>query len=519
MLHADSSGPDDPKQNVVVPGAGIALTLLLAINLFNYIDRQVLAAVEPEIRRELLGGGEVDIRDELLGISQAGDSNARTMMGLLSTAFLLTYMLSAPLFGWLAERMSRWWIVGIGVALWSLASGASGFEWPVASLTVAFWLLFCTRLFVGVGEGAYGPVAPTMISDMYPVKKRGQVIAWFYLAIPIGGALGYAWGDLIRKAIDWRWAFYLVMPPGLLLGALCFFLREPPRGKADAVKETQRQPTWYDYVYILKIPSYTINTVAMTLMMFGLGGLGYWMPDYLDEKVNERVRTAVLPGGDPEQFQSDEGRRQLKEVFDRKYAGDTGTADLKALKDREEQATGLCGLGPRTTFGVLTAVSGLIATLLGGLAGDWLRPRVRGAYFLVSGLTMILGFPMLLLFLKTPFPIAWLFGFVAVFALFFSTGPTNTILANVTHPALRAGAFALNILLIHAFGDAISPPVLGFVAGQFGMSTAFIVVSFTMVIGGLLWMWGARYLDEDTRLAASRLPETDPHLTGGKMAV
>src|SRR5262249_23140594 len=119
-------------------------------------------------------------------------------------------------------------------------------------------------------------------------------------------------------------------------------------------------------------------------------------------------------------------------------------------------------LGPiNTIFGAIVVVSGLAATLLGGLAGDWLRPRFPSSYFMVSGLTMLLAFPMILLVLVVPFPACWIFVFAAVFCLFFNTGPTNTILANVTHPAVRSTAFAVNILIIHTFGDAISPVVMG----------------------------------------------------------
>jgi MFS family permease len=419
-------------------GARSALLLLLAINLFNYIDRQVLAAVEPEIRRELLP-------DE-------SPAEAQTKMGLLSTAFLITYMLSAPLFGWLGDRTSRWLLVGIGVILWSLASGASGIYWPVA---VGFWMLFLTRCFVGIGEGAYGPVAPTMISDLYPVKERGRVLAWFYLAIPVGGALGYAFGEIVKNALDWHWAFFLVVPPGLLLGILCFLMREPPRGRADAIAEARpRKVGLKDYMQIIKIRSYLLNTLGMTAMTFAIGGLAYWMPEYLEEKK---------------------------------------TPDL-------------LGIGPRTVFGIITALSGLLATLLGGWMGDWLRPRYSGSYFLVSGMAMLLGFPMVLLFLALPFPWAWIFAFLAVFCLFFNTGPTNTILANVTHPSVRASAFALNILIIHALGDAISPPVIGYIAGATdSMATGFVVVSLMMLVGGLLWLWGTHYLGRDTALAPTRL--------------
>src|SRR5262245_527866 len=181
------------------PGARLALALLLCINLFNYIDRQVLAAVEPDIRRELL----------------PDDANAKTKMGFLSTAFLVTYMLAAPSFGWLADRVSRGKLIGIGVIVWSLASGGSGIRWPL-ELALAFWILLLTRCLVGVGEGAYGPVAPTLLSDLYPEKVRGQVLSWFYLAIPVGGALGYALGGQMsawRPEDGWRWAFFSVVPP------------------------------------------------------------------------------------------------------------------------------------------------------------------------------------------------------------------------------------------------------------------------------------------------------------------
>ena len=100
--------------------------------------------------------------------------------------------------------------------------------------------------------------------------------------------------------------------------------------------------------------------------------------------------------------------------------------------------------------------------------------------------------------LFTPFPYAWGFVFAAVFCLFFNTGPSNTILANVTHPSIRATAFALNILVIHALGDVISPPIIGWVSDRWNMQVAFGVVGFMFLVGGAFWLWGARYLARDT---------------------
>jgi predicted MFS family arabinose efflux permease len=426
-----------------VPGARMALTILVLINLFNYIDRQVLAAVEPSIRAEFFPKVEDATTGEL-----KEPVEAKFWMGVLSTAFLVTYMVTAPIFGWLANRMRRWVLIGIGVVVWSLASGGSG-------LAVAYLVMLLTRCCVGFGEGAYGPVAPDMISDLYPKNRRGQILAWFYAAIPFGGALGYALGDGVLKATgSWRMAFYLVVLPGLLLGLWCFLMREPRRGQTESDASLVRsRERLSDYLILLKTPSYVLNTLGMTAMTFAIGGLAFWVPGYFEER-------GVGP---------------------------------------------LWGIQPTTVFGGLTALTGLAATLLGGWAGDWLRPRFPGSYFLVSGAAMLVAFPMLLLMIYLDFPYAWIPLVLAVFCLFFNTGPTNTILANVTHPLLRAPGFALNILVIHLFGDAASPSIMGAIAGFSNLSWAFGLVSVTVLLGGILWLWGVRHLERDTALAATRL--------------
>jgi MFS family permease len=428
---------------VPVPGARMALSLLVLINLFNYIDRQVLAAVEPSIRAEFFP----KIQDPDTG-EMKEPAEAKTWMGVLSTAFLITYMITAPIFGWLANRVRRWVLIGIGVIVWSLASGGSG-------LAVVYGLMLLTRCCVGFGEAAYGPVAPDMISDLYPKERRGQILAWFYAAIPFGGALGYAIGDSVMKYTgSWRDPFYLVVVPGLLLGVWCFLMREPRRGQTEQHTHTTRdRERLADYLILLNTPSYVLNTLGMTAMTFAMGGLAFWAPGYFEER-------GVQP---------------------------------------------LWGIPPTTVFGGMTALTGLAATLLGGMAGDWLRPRFPGSYFLVSGAAMVVAFPLLLLMIFLPFPLAWIPLVLFVFFLFFNTGPTNTILANVTHPLLRAPGFALNILVIHLLGDAASPTLMGAIAGVSNLNWSFGFVSVTVLIGGILWLWGAKYLERDTALAPHRL--------------
>jgi MFS family permease len=403
-----------------ISGAHSALLLLLGINLFNYIDRQILAALEPDIRATFFASSDV---------------NAMTKTGLLGDAFFVTYMISAPILGLLADRISRWLIVGGAVILWSLASGASG-------LAATFAILFATRICVGIGEGGYGPAAPTILSDLFPIERRGRIMAIFYTAIPVGSALGYVIGGLIGAHLGWRWAFYLVTPPGLLLGLLCFRQRDPRVSAHHLVQESPRRRL-ADYFRLFRTRSYLINCIAQTLMTFVTGGLGFWAAAYL------RYRN---------------------------QSPDVGM----------------------TIFGLITVVAGLVSTLLGGVVADRLRPRFAGSYFWVSGIGMLIACPFFIATLYIPFPAAWISMFVAIFFLFLNTGPSNTALANVSLPSVRATAFAVNILIIHALGDVQAFWLLGYIGGHANMHVAFLVVSGIIFASGLTWLLGAKYLPSDT---------------------
>ena len=403
-----------------ISGAHSALLLLLGINLFNYIDRQILAALEPDIRATFFA---------------ADDVNAMTKTGLLGVAFFVTYMISAPIFGLLADRISRWIIVGGAVILWSLASGISG-------LAATFAILFATRIFVGIGEGGYGPAAPTILSDLFPIERRGRIMAIFYTAIPVGSALGYVIGGLVGAHLGWRWAFYLVTPPGLLLGLLCFWQRDPRVAAHHLVQESPLRKL-ANYVRLFRTRSYLINCIAQTLMTFVTGGLGFWASAYL------RYRN---------------------------QSPDVGM----------------------TIFGLITVVAGLVSTLLGGIVADKLRSRFAGSYFWVSGIGMLIACPFFIATLYIPFPAAWISMFVAIFFLFLNTGPSNTALANVSLPAVRATAFAVNIFVIHALGDVQAFWLLGYIGGHTNMHVAFLFVSGIIFASGLAWLIGAKYLPADT---------------------
>ena len=284
-----------------------SIALLIAINLFNFIDRQVLSAVTVQIQREF------DASDKQIGA--------------LTSVFLYVYMCAAPLFGWLSDRYRRWSIVGVGVILWSIASGLSG-------LAGSIGVMLLTRMFVGIGEAAYGPTAPTMISDLFPVERRGRVMALFYAAIPVGSALGYLLGGrVLHWGFTWHWAFFFVVPPGIALGLVALWMPDPVRSVADG----KHHASWREFVDLAKIPSFVLNTIGMAAMTFALGGIAAWMPKYIVWKSGTLMSDAA--------------------------AVDAATAAANKI------------------FGPIVVVSGLLATLVGGWTGDMLRKNGVGPIF------------------------------------------------------------------------------------------------------------------------------------------
>ncbi len=236
------------------PGATAALAVLTGLNVLNYVDRYVGAAVLPLV-----------IAGLHLSDSQAGS---------LGSMFILVYSLVSPAVGWLGDRGARLRLAAAGVVIWSLATFASG-------LAPTFAALLLARAMVGVGEASYAVVTPSLISDLYPPARRGRALAIFYAAIPIGSALSYMLGGKLGAAFGWRAAFLAVGGPGLVLALVLLFLKEPTRGRYDGDKADKVSLSLKASLRALWArPSYLFNTAAQTVYTFSMGGLANWMPTY-----------------------------------------------------------------------------------------------------------------------------------------------------------------------------------------------------------------------------------------------
>jgi len=389
--------------------AAAALLLLTALNFLNYIDRNVLYAVQPLIQREFR------INDE--------------QVGFLTSAFFVCYMVAAPLITPLADRYSRRWIIAVGAFVWSAAT-------LLSAVTHTYDELLLRHVLVGIGEATFVAISPALLADLYPENIRGRVMGIFYLATPVGSALGYIIGGYLGHRYGWRTPFMISALPGFVLGAAVLGLREPTRGASDHLADSFERSSIRGLVHN---KAYWTITLGAAMMTFAIGGLQVWMPTFL-----VRVRHLSL--------------------------------------DRAN-----------TIFGAMTVVSGTVATLLGGWIGDRLLRRTHGAYQLVSGIGMALSIPAIVIAIYSHGPAMFPAIFLGEFFLLLNTAPLNAALVNSVSSGIRATALAVNIFTIHLLGDAFSPTLIGYVSDRTNLETGLTSMIAAVALSAAVLFYGMRF--------------------------
>ena len=397
--------------------AGWGLAILSFINLFNYLDRYLVSALVEQLKHS-----ELALTDAELGALMSG--------------FLAVYTLAAPVFGALGDRRPRPKLIAFGVACWSVATALSG-------LAGSYVTLLAARASVGIGEAAYGTIAPSLLSDYFPIEKRGRVMAIFFCAIPVGSALGYMVGGSVGTHFGWRMAFFVAGIPGLALAALCLGLNDPPRGSQDKTAAADASPatppgTRATYLRLIKNKPYRYTVLGYAAYTFAMGGLAYWMPAFL-----ERVRG---------------------------ISAETATFQ----------------------FGEIVVITGFLGTFIGGWLGDYCTRFSNRAYLLVSAAATLLAAPFVWVALTTASSTLYLVCMViAQLLMFLSTGPINASIVNLVAPTERASAVALEVFAIHLLGDAVSPYLIGVVSDASSLAQAVKIVPLGVVVSGVLWGWAA----------------------------
>lgn len=349
--------------------------------------------------------------------------------GRLATAFMLGYFLTSPFFGYFGDRASRKWLIAIGIFVWSLGTVLTGFA-------STFAMMIGFRVLVGVGEASYATISPSYISDTFGPKKRNNALTVFYAAIPIGAAMGGIIGGVIAAKWGWRHAFIWAGAPGLLLALTLLPFAEPQRGAVDGA-HGQRKPNVRDVFKLFRAREYLLVVGGYVAYTFALGAFGHWGPTFLH-------REHEIP---------------------------------------EESAS--------TIFGVMSAAAGILGTFVGGFAATAWRRRNQAAYAWVMGLSVIVSVPLAFgAFASQERAVSMSCLAGAMFLLFLSTGPVNTLILETVPVNLRASAMAMSIFMIHAFGDIWSPEIVGRLSDAWGsLRKAAMILPVALMVGAGLWLW------------------------------
>jgi MFS family permease len=384
------------------------LAILTGLNLLNYFDRYVLSAVLPSVQRDL----------------HLNDGDA----GRLNTAFMLGYFLTSPFFGYFGDRASRKWLIAAGIFVWSLGTVLTGYA-------TTFAVMVCFRVLVGVGEASYATISPSFISDTFGPDKRNNALTIFYVAIPVGAALGSIIGGVIAARSGWPHAFIWAGAPGLLLALILLPFAEPVRGAADLAGPVAK-PRPGDVFHLFRIPEYLLVVGGYVAYTFALGAFALWGPSFLH-------RVHSVP---------------------------------------EEQAS--------TFFGEVLVVAGILGTFAGGFAATAWHKRNRAAYAWVLGLSVLAAIPVALgAFLANGQGTSMACLAAAMFLLLLSTGPVNTLIIETVPLNLRASAMAVSIFLIHLLGDNWSPEIVGRLSDHWhSLQKAALVLPVALVVCAALWL-------------------------------
>jgi MFS family permease len=312
--------------------------------------------------------------------------------------------------GWLGDRHNRKLLIAGGVALWSLATVGTAFS-------TDFYHMFFWRALLGVGEASYGVIAPALISDLFPIKERGRAMGVYYLALPVGTALGLYLGGKIADTLGWPAVFLVVGFPGLLAAAAGLFISDPGRGASEGGVPAGKPagPSLREYLELFRTPTYLYNTAGMAAVTFATGAYAFWGSTF----------------------------------YQRVY--------------------GLSASDAGKWIALVLVAAGLIGIFLGMFLPDLLLKLSKRAYLLLAAFAVLGAIPLGAIGILEPnyrTSLSFLFG--ASILLSMVLGPCNTVTANVVPANRRAAAYASFIFLIHLFGDISSPVILGWISIFFG---------------------------------------------------
>lgn len=237
--------------------AYVTLGLIGLITCISFIDRVMVGALAPQIQADL------DLTDTELGL-------------VTGFAFTLFYAICGFPLALTADRASRRWLIGISVAVWSLATAACG-------LAKNFMGLFVARLAVGFGEAGAGPASYSLIWDLFPPRMRAPASSIYVFGAMAGTTLGLSLAGWIAAHYGWQATFFIFGLPGLLVAvAAVVLIQEPKRGaqEADPTAFAQPLPIGQIILFVMRNVRFLSAAVANGFAAFLTYGMSLWLPSF-----------------------------------------------------------------------------------------------------------------------------------------------------------------------------------------------------------------------------------------------
>ena len=480
--------------------AAYVLGLLTLINLLNYLDRNVVFAVFEPIQREL------HVSDQQLGW--------------LGSAYIIVLSLFSIPLGVLGDLRSRRGVIAWGLGLWSVFTALGG-------LVLGFGQLFVCRAMVGVGEAGYGPASQAIIADYYKGRARAFAMGIYSVGIALGGIIGIWVGGIVAERYGWRWAFIVMGAPGLLLTALAARIREPDQRPPTPIRRTLAR--WYR--------TGLRRAVYYGAPVVGLSALGALIALGLDLGLGLAFEFAAAVFG---VFVAVGAVGTVYRLVPAalKRTAEVGGVAASALEDFVASATvvlrtptliwvfiggamvtfavngliawaatfmyrvhGLSVPAFSATYGPWALAGGVLGVLAGGKLGDWLQARWAGGRVVASGAGFILAGPL----------VGWLLasgsltGFAPlIFGIYFFytwyNGPLAAVIFDVVPAAVRASVAGAFVLFSHLAGDALAPPLIGYLSDTTkSIQTAMMVLPVAGVVGGGVILVALKTVKTDMR--------------------
>lgn len=482
--------------------AWTALVLLAAINILNYLDRNVIFALFEPIKRDL-------------GLSDA-------QLGWLGSAYILVFSLAALPLGVLSDLKSRKGVIAGGVALWSAFTALGG-------LVRNYWQLFVCRAAVGIGEAAYGPAAASMTADYFPGKDRATAMAILAAGIPVGGVLGLLLGGWLEGIYGWRVAFMAVGLPGFACAVLVSRLKDPTRVEEPLTFRSVMEEMELGFRGFVRQLLPVIVWAAIGLGAAWVASVYYGADSQVDVAVFSiaitigvalviwrwvRLLRADRRDETPFTSEFESAVDDLTHAGRRVLATPTLVYIFLAGAMISFGMNGLVGWGPtfitrefNLTAGAAAAMLGkwgLLAGVLGALAGGAIadllgRYTDRGRVITVAA-GLLLGGPLAFWLLT----IRDIDLFMPVFALTFFclswyNGPLSAVIFDVVPARVGATVSGAYLLFIHLAGDAIAFPLVGTLSDRFGLRTAVLVLPAVAILGGVVVLGALRTIGRDMK--------------------